>query len=99
MKGNMAKRKSNKSTGRNYKRDTAYENRPAQVKRRMARNRARAKLMRMGRVRKGDKKDVDHKKGVGAGNKMSNLRVVSRSRNRGFRRSAKGKNLGLKRKK
>lgn len=50
----MAKRK------RNYKKETAYENSPAQVKRREDRNRARRKAERSGRVHKGDGKELDH---------------------------------------
>lgn len=45
---------------RDYAKETAYENRPEQVKRRMARNRARAKAEREGKVHKGDGKEVDH---------------------------------------
>lgn len=49
-----------KRTDRNYEKETAYENRPEQVKRRMARNAARRKAIREGRVRKGDGKELDH---------------------------------------
>lgn len=45
---------------RNYKKETAYEDSPAQVKRREARNRARAKTNREGKTHKGDGKEVDH---------------------------------------
>lgn len=45
---------------RNYAKETAYENRPEQVKRRVARNRARAKAEKAGLVHKGDGKEVDH---------------------------------------
>ncbi len=44
----------------NYPKETAYENRPSQVKRREARNRARRKALKAGRVHKGDNKEVDH---------------------------------------
>jgi hypothetical protein len=47
-------------TSRNYAKETAYENRPEQVKRREARNEARRKAMREGRVHKGDGKELDH---------------------------------------
>jgi hypothetical protein len=52
----MAKKKSY----HNYPKETAYENRPEQVRRRVARNRARARAMKKGLVRKGDNKEVDH---------------------------------------
>jgi len=45
---------------RNYKKETAYENTPEQVARRVARNRARRKAIKQGRVRKGDGKELDH---------------------------------------
>lgn len=46
--------------GRNYKQETAYESTPEQVKRRVARNRARRKAIKQGRVHKGDGKELDH---------------------------------------
>ncbi len=45
---------------RNYKKETAYEDSPTQVKRREARNRARRKALKAGKVHKGDKKELDH---------------------------------------
>ena len=45
---------------RNYKKEAAYEDSPAQVKRREARNRARRKALKAGTVHKGDKKELDH---------------------------------------
>ncbi len=45
---------------RNYAKETAYEDRPEQVKRREARNRVRRKAEREGRVHKGDDKELDH---------------------------------------
>lgn len=68
---------------RNYKKETAYENRPDQIKRREARNRARAKAMREGRVHKGDGKEVDHV-GYHRTGSLSNVptRVVSKHANR-----------------
>jgi hypothetical protein len=75
-----------------YKR---YHSKPKQKKRRAARNAARRKMMRLGRVRKGDGKDVNHKRPSSMSNRVSDLSVVSKSKNRGFRRSSKGKNLGL----
>ena len=70
---------------RNYKKETAYENTPEQVKNREARNRARALMMRKGKVRKGDGKEVDHKRMLAEGGSRTNpnnLRVVSRHTNR-----------------
>ena len=68
---------------RNYAKETRYENTPEQVRRRVARNRARRKAIREGRVRKGDGKELDH---VGSHRKGSldrvPTRVVSRHENR-----------------
>lgn len=71
-------------------RQRAYNSSPEQKKRRAQRNAARRKMEAQGRVKKGDGKDVDHKKHSARGklnNSSSNLRVVSRSTNR-------AKNLG-----
>lgn len=82
----------NKSTGRNYRREyDKYQGTEKQKKNRAKRNAARAKMIKAGRVRKGDGKDVDHKRGVGAGNSSSNLRVKSKSANRSFARTSTGK--------
>jgi hypothetical protein len=81
---------------RDYSRDKVYQGSTKQKKRRAKRNAARRKLMRAGRVSKGDGKDVDHRGGISKGNSAKNLRVVSKSKNRGFKRSKTGKNLGLK---
>ena len=75
--------------------DKAYNARPEQVKKRMERNQARAQLMKEGKVSKGDGKDVDHKKMLDAGgsNDKGNLRVVSQTENRGWRKDH-GKQYG-----
>lgn len=67
-----------------------YHAKPEQKKNRAKRNAARRKMTKEGRVKKGDGKDVDHKKGVGAGNGKSNLRVQPKSTNRSFARNSKG---------
>lgn len=68
---------------RNYKKETAYENRPEQVRRRVARNRARRKAEAAGIVRKGDGKEMDHQGSHRTGS-LDNVpvRAVSRSANR-----------------
>lgn len=45
---------------RNYKKENAWEDSPAQVKRREARNRVRRKAEKAGKVHKGDKLELDH---------------------------------------
>lgn len=47
-------------TDRNYAKETAYEDRPEQVMRRVARNAARRRALREGRVHKGDTMELDH---------------------------------------
>lgn len=70
---------------RNYKKEYAkYHGTAAYRKRRSMRVLARRKLEKVGRVRKGDGKDVDHKRALSKGgtNSLRNLRVVSRHTNR-----------------
>jgi len=45
---------------RNYPKETAYEDRPEQVQRREARNKARRKALKAGKVHKHDGKELDH---------------------------------------
>lgn len=62
-----------------------YNAKPIQKKRRAQRNQARAILIKLGKVSKGDDKDVDHKAtnpGGNLSNKPSNLRPRSKSANR-----------------
>jgi hypothetical protein len=68
---------------RNYRAETDYESRPDQVKRRVARNRARRKALREGKVRKGDGKELDHQ-GTHRTGSLDNVptKVVSRTANR-----------------
>lgn len=87
----------NKSTGRDYKAEYArYQGTPEQKKKRAERNNARRRLTREGRVRKGDGNDVDHKQALRnhGGNSEGNLRVLDRSRNRGFARTSSNKPIG-----
>jgi hypothetical protein len=78
----MAKRKYNKSTGRDYDYDTEYQSSPEQKKNRAARGRARYALEKAGKVRKGDGKDVDHKDGNPRNNSKKNLRAMPKGKNR-----------------
>lgn len=77
------KRKYNKSTGRNYKRDyKKFQSSTKAKKDRASRNAARRKMAKAGRVKKGDGKDVDHKSGNPRDNRKNNLKVMSKSKNR-----------------
>lgn len=78
---------------RDYKREyEQYQGTPEQIANRTKRNAARRTLEKKGVVRKGDGKDVDHKKPLskGGSNDASNLRVVDESSNRSFRRNKDG---------
>lgn len=74
----MARKRKKK---RNYKKEYRdYHGKPKQIKNRAKRNKARKTMG----LKKGDKREVDHKKPLskGGSNKKSNLRVVSRRTNR-----------------
>lgn len=74
---------------RDYKNEyDSYHAKPEQKKKRAMRNAARSELAAGGRVSKGDGKEVDHKKPLrsGGSNAPSNLRVVSKSTNRAWRK-------------
>ena len=74
---------------RDYKKEAAYEARPEQIKNRVARNAARRKLLRAGKVHKGDGMDVAHKVAFdkGGSNKQG-VRVETASANRSFKRDS-----------
>lgn len=74
---------------RDYKHEyNSYHAAPEQKKKRAMRNAARRELQSEGRVHKGDGKDVDHKRPLRSGgtNAENNLRVTSKSKNRGWRK-------------
>lgn len=80
------------SKPRNYANATVYENSPAQVANREARNRARAQVeKRLGR-KLSTNVDVDHKLPLklGGSDAPSNLRAIPESRNEAWRKGAKG---------
>lgn len=68
---------------RNYAKENKWEGQPEQVARRVARNRARRKAMKAGRVHKGDRLELDHvgSHPHGSLDKVS-TKVVSRHANR-----------------
>lgn len=68
---------------RNLKKEAKWEDKPAQVRRREARNNARAKAERSGKVHKGDGKELDHVGYHPTGSlKKVPVKVTSRSANR-----------------
>jgi hypothetical protein len=78
------------ATKRNYKQAAAYEDTPEQVAHRVDRNRARRKLLKEGKVHKGDGMDVAHIKAMDKGGSAKDgVRVESASKNRSFKRDSK----------
>lgn len=75
---------------RNYKQEAKYHSTPDQKAKRASRGRARYGLIKKGRVRVGDGKDVDHANTNANDNSPSNLRVQSKSTNRSFKRNKLG---------
>ena len=68
---------------RNYKREyQKYHSKPEQKRNRASRNAARRAMIRAGAAKKGDGKDVDHKNRNPLDNRLGNLRMISKSRNR-----------------
>lgn len=79
----MAKKKTTLPNTEGRKRAQAkYNSKPEQKKRRAERNASRREMMKAGKVRKGDGKDVDHKNANTADRSKGNLRVRSASANR-----------------
>lgn len=76
---------------RPYKKEyEQYQGKPEQIKKRAQRNAARAKLMKDGKVAKGDGKDVAHVKAFDKGGSNGDgLKVESASKNRSFKRDSK----------
>ena len=73
---------------RNYRGEyDNYHKQTDQKKRRASRNTARSKMKTAGRVKKGDGKDVAHKNGNPRDNRLKNLAVVRKSKNRSYPRT------------
>lgn len=84
---------------RNYKREyKKFQSSTKAKKDRASRNKIRRKLTREGRVSKGDGKDIDHKNMNPRNNSSKNIKVTSRSKNRGHGKTAPGKKKGAIRK-
>ena len=77
-------------TPRPYKKEyEEYQGKPEQIKKRAQRNAARAKLMKEGKVHKGDGKDVAHVKALSkGGSNGTGLKVESAGANRSFLRGS-----------
>tara|TARA_R100001463_G_scaffold127765_1_gene186005 strand:+ start:315 stop:593 length:279 start_codon:yes stop_codon:yes gene_type:complete len=87
----LVKRVRNKSTGRNYKKEYAsYQGKPKIIAKRVSRDTARRAMQKRGLVKKGSGMDVDHKDGNPMNNSKTNLRAVSKFKNRSFARNKNG---------
>jgi hypothetical protein len=87
----ILKRIRNKSTGRNYKKEYAsYQGKPNVIAKRVSRDTARRAMQKRGLVKKGSGMDVDHKDGNPMNNSKTNLRAVSKFKNRSFARNKNG---------
>lgn len=75
-------------------RQRKYNSSPEQKKRRAERNTSRAKMVKAGKVKKGDGKDVDHKNKNTASQGKGNLRVRSVAANRADNRGTGGRKKG-----
>jgi len=72
---------------RNYRSEyDNYHSKPDQKKNRASRNAARASMVKAGKAKKGDGKDVAHRNGNPRDNRPSNLKVQPKSQNRSFSR-------------
>ena len=77
---------------RNYRAEyDNYHSSPKQKKNRAARNAARAAMVKAGKVKKGDGKDVTHRDGNPRNNSSKNLGVLSASKNRSYKRTKKAR--------
>jgi hypothetical protein len=87
---NMVLRPTPKPMSRNYDKEYKnYQGTDEQIKRRSSRNKARLAMMKAGKVRKGDGKDVAHDDDNPLNNGKKNLKVQSKSHNRSFPRNKK----------
>ena len=85
------KRIRNKSTGRDYKKEyKSYQGKKEVIEKRVSRDKARRAMQKKGLVKKGSGMDIDHKDGNPLNNSKTNLRVMSKFKNRSFARNKNG---------
>jgi hypothetical protein len=71
---------------RNYKHEyRKFHSSPKAIAERSSRNKARRALTKLGKVRKGDKRNVHHANHRPTDNRAGNLQVMARSRNRAIK--------------
>lgn len=73
---------------RNYRKEYEnYQGSPEQIARRSSRNKARREMIKAGKAKVGDGKDIDHADSNPLNNSKANLRVQSKNENRSFPRT------------
>jgi hypothetical protein len=79
------------SKPRDYKQEYAtYQGKPEHIKERAERNKGRRKLVKEGKLHKGDGKDAAHVKAIDKGGSIKDgLRVEDSNSNRSFKRDSK----------
>ena len=82
---------SHRTPGQIRRKNHTYDAKPEMIQRRSDNNKARALMVKAGKAKKGDGKDVAHKKSLDSGGttELSNLKVLSQKKNRGWRRDGK----------
>ena len=75
------------ATAARRKAQAKYNSKPEQVNKREARNKARYQMIKAGKARKGDGKDVAHKDGNALNNNPSNWEMQSQKKNRSYPRT------------
>lgn len=77
---------------RNFRKEyDNYQGKPEQIKRRTSRNKARAEMMKAGKAKVGDGKDIGHKNGNPRDDRMSNYKVETKHANRSYPRTKTAK--------
>ena len=77
---------------RNYRAEyDRYQGTAKQKKARAGRNKARRLMVRLGKAKKGDGKDVHHKDSNPLNSEPKNIRMESRKSNRSFPRTSTGR--------
>ena len=75
------------ATKARQKAQAKYNSKPEQKKRRAGRNKARRQMIREGKAKKGDGKDVAHLNNNPRDNRKGNLQMQSKAKNRSFART------------
>ena len=82
---------------RNYRSEYEnYQGKPEQIKKTAARVQARRKMIKAGKAKVGDGKDVSHKNGNPKDNRLSNLKMETPSKNRSVKRTKTSRKVNPK---